>query len=165
MKNEPNCQIVMAHGVRNHKFRICEHNLHSEHLILHIWALRVGTQLTKLLSGVPDALWVRFVDLKMTNEPNCHIIMAHEGQKSQNSHLWKTIFTLNTWYFITELNAFRCSGPFMSQICESKPEKWARVWYNCGSQRSKFTISAFVNKIFTLNNTWYFICGHSGWVP
>ena len=96
MKNEPNCQIVMAHGVRNHKFRICEHNLHSEHLILHIWALRVGTQLTKLLSGVPDALWVRFVDLKMTNEPNCHIIMAHEGQKSQNSHLWKTIFTLNT---------------------------------------------------------------------
>ena len=87
MKNEPNCHNIMAHGVRNHNIRICEHNLHTEHLILHIWSLCVGNQLTPLLSGVPDDFWVRFLDLKMKNEPNYHNIMAHGGQKSQYPHL------------------------------------------------------------------------------
>ena len=35
-------------------------NLHSEHLILHIWSVWVGTQLKQLLSGVPYALGVNF---------------------------------------------------------------------------------------------------------
>ena len=73
--------------VRNHKIRICEHNLPSEHLILYIWSLWVSTQLTKLLSGVRDALWVIFLDLKIKNEPKCHIIKANGDQKSQNLHL------------------------------------------------------------------------------
>ena len=30
----------------------------------------MGTQLQQLLSAVPDALWVRFVDLNIANGPN-----------------------------------------------------------------------------------------------
>ena len=74
-------------GVKNHKIRICEQNLHSEHLILHIWSVWVGTQLKQLLSGVPYALGVKFLGSKDENEPNCRIIMVHGGQKSQNPHL------------------------------------------------------------------------------
>ena len=159
-------------GARNHKICICEHNLHSEHLILHIWSLWVGTQLTQLLSGVADALWVRFLDLKMKNEPNCHNIMAHGGQKSQYPHLWtqSSLWTSDTSYMVTlggyptDTIAFRCSRCFMGQIFGSKDEKWAKLSYNYGPWGSEITKSAFVNTIFTLN-IWYFIYGHSGWVP
>ena len=55
MKNVPNCHIIMVQGVKNHKICICEQNLHSEYLKLHIWSVWVGTQVKELLSAVPDA--------------------------------------------------------------------------------------------------------------
>ena len=158
--------------VRIHKIRICEHNLHPEHLILHIWSLWVGTQLTKVLSSVPDALLVRFLDLKMKNEPNYHNIMAHGGQKSQYPHLWtqSSLWQSDTSYMVTlggyptYTIAFKCCRCFMGQIVGSKDEKWAKLSYNYGPWGSEITKSAFVNTIFTLN-IWYFIYGHSMRVP
>ena len=118
-----------------YKIPICGQNLPSEHLKLHIWLVWVGTQLKELLSGVPDALWVRYFDLSMKNEPNCHIIMVQGDQKSQNPHLWtkSSLWTLETSHMVnlggyrTETIAFSCSRCFMGQICGSKHSKWAKL--------------------------------------
>ena len=101
MKNEPNFHIIMVQGVKNHKIRICEQNLYSEHLKLHIWSVWVGTQLKELLSGVPDALWVRYLDLSMKNEPNFHIIMV-QGVKNHKiriceQNLYSEHLKLHIW--------------------------------------------------------------------
>ena len=113
----------------------------------------------KLLSGVLDALCVRMVDLRMINEPNCHIIMFNGGQKSQNPHLWTqfSLWTLDTWCMVTlgrypiHTIAFKCSRCFVlynygtpESNCVRSNHIWSikcSEWRFCSRMRILWTLT------------------------
>ena len=125
-----NCALDHGGGVTNNKIIICEKNLHTEHLKLHIWLVWVCTHLNELLLGLLDALWIIFLDLNMKNEPNHHIIMVRGVKKhkigicEQNllTETCETSYISSLGVYTSEIIAFRSSRCFGDQIFGSKHE-------------------------------------------